>query len=330
MDGGRRLLRPVREVFAEFQPSLPAYAGVSNIVASNGQRHAALRARRPSARRDGATWFGRLLIRLTTKGSGSLAALLLMACVGLYGAILGGEYATFTASEGDLPNFLARAAGLGIKSVTVTGARDLSDEQILSVGGIGHRNSLPFLDVAKVRDKLKALPLVKNASVSKLYPNRLVIEIEERQPFALWQKDGDVEIVAADGTPIDALRDAHFVNLPLVVGAGANARIGEYVALLNASGNLRPRIAAGILVAQRRWTLKMSNGVEVALPERGAVAAVSELADLQQDHGVLDKDVLTLDMRIPGRLIVRLPEDTAQARADSLAPHKAKPKASQT
>jgi len=34
-----------------------------------------------------------------------------------------------------------------------------------------------------------------------------LIEIEERQPFALWQCDGKVLIVAADGVPVAAMRD---------------------------------------------------------------------------------------------------------------------------
>jgi len=69
-----------------------------------------------------------------------------------------------------------------------------------------------------MRGRLMSLPLVKNASVRKFFPNRLVIEITERQPFGLWQKDGVVKIIAADGAPIDELRDAKFANLPFVVG----------------------------------------------------------------------------------------------------------------
>ena len=118
-----------------------------------------------------------------------------------------------------------------------------------------------------IREKLKQLPLVKEATVSKLYPDRLLIEIEERQPFALWQCDGQVQIVAADGVPLAAMRDQRFIHLPLVVGAGANGKLGQYLALLETAGDLRERIVAGVLVAGRRWTLKTANGIDVLLPE---------------------------------------------------------------
>jgi cell division protein FtsQ len=264
---------------------------------------------------------------LSARGAGAIIALALLGGVGLYGAVLDGQYAAFTTSQGAVPDFVARMLGFGVKAVTISGAHELSDKEILDAVGIGRTRSLPFLDVAKLRAKLIDLPLVKDASVSKLYPNRVMIEIEERQPFALWQKDGAVKIIAADGTPINALNETRFTGLPLVVGDGANARIKDYLALLDAAGDLRQRIKAGMLVAERRWTLKMTNGVEVALPETGATAAVAELARLQRKFGVLDKDIVSLDLRFPGRLIARLPDVTARALLDV---HKSNPKGSQT
>lgn len=326
MDGRRRLLRPVKETFST-APSLPAYLGAPHIVSWKADRFAIRRGRGRRTLRDPRLWFTRLLMLLTARGTGALIALAFLCGVGIYGAILGGQYAAFTESEGGIPDFLARTLGFGIKAVTISGARELSDQKILDVVGIGRTNSLPFLDVAKLRERLVSLPLVKDASVSKLYPDRVMIEIEERQPFALWQKDGVVKIIAADGTPIPALDEARFVMLPLVVGDGANARAADYLALLDAAGDLRPRIKAGILVAGRRWTLKMTNGIEVLLPETEAVAAVAELVRLQRDFGVLDKDIVSLDLRFPGRLIARLPEEAAPASAET---HKPSSKGSQT
>ncbi|MGH6676466.1 MAG: cell division protein FtsQ/DivIB [Xanthobacteraceae bacterium] len=306
----------MKEVFAS-PPSLPAYL----LPSDRGWPIAAIGT---VSRRD-RTWRGSLLVRLvvllTVRGAGAGIALALLAAIGLYGTMLGGQYAAFVRSEGTIPDFLARTAGLGIDAVTIAGAHELSERQILDAIGIRRTNSLLFLDVAKLRDRLIALPLVKDASVSKLYPNRVMIEIEERQPYALWQKDGAVKIIAADGTPIPTLDETHFTKLPFVVGDGANARIGEYFSLLRAAGDLRGRIRAGILVAERRWTLKMDNGVEVALPEMGAAAAVAELARLQRRYHVLDKNIVALDLRFPGRLIARLPARTADPQ---------QPKGSQT
>src|SRR6202011_6247539 len=118
-----------------------------------------------------------------------------------------------------------KALGFSIKAVTIAGERELKEQDILAVAGIGPRNSLLFLELAKIRERLKQLPLVKEAAVTKLYPDRLLIEIEERQPFALWQSDGQVQIVAADGVAVAPMRDQRFTRLPLVVGARANEKL---------------------------------------------------------------------------------------------------------
>ncbi len=129
--------------------------------------------------------------------------------------------------------------------------------------------------------------------------------------------------------PIDSMHDARFAGLPFVAGDGANEKIGGYLAILDGLGDLRTRIRAGMYVSQRRWSLKASNGVEILLPEKDPLAAVATLVALQRDFHVLDKDILSLDLRQAGRVVARLSEEAAGVRAALLA-HKAKPKGGQT
>jgi cell division protein FtsQ len=150
--------------------------------------------------------------------------------------------------------------------------------------------------------------------VRKLYPNHLLIDLVERAPYALWQKDGKVSVVAADGAPIDAMTDSRFADLPFVVGEGANERLPEFTALLAAAGELGPKVRAGVLISNRRWNLKMTSGVDVMLPETHPEAAVATLVRLQRQSRVLDRDVISLDLRLQGRMFARLTEDAAAAR----------------
>ncbi len=267
----------------------------------------------------------KILNRLAGPGTGACLSLSMLAAVGGYGAVKGGHYAAFVAAQGQPADLVAKALGFSIKSVTISGERELKEQDLLTLAGIGPRNSLLFLDVAKIRERLQQLPLVKEAAVTKLYPDRLLIEIEERQPFALWQCDGKVLIVAADGVPVAAMRDQRFIHLPLVVGAGANEKLSQYMALLDTAGDLRERIVAGVLVAKRRWTLKTANGIEILLPETEPEAALARLVELQQTSHILDKDLISLDLRQPSRLVARLTEEAAAERAETL-PRKSKAK----
>lgn len=250
---------------------------------------------------------------------------LFLAASSLYGAVRGGQYQAFVATYGTPGDLAARALGFGISAITITGESELHTSEILATARISPRNSLLFLDVAAVRDRLKRLALVQNVSVRKLYPHRLLIAITERKPFALWQKDGVVALISSDGTVLAQVHhlDAREAALPFVVGDGANRRIGEFVRLVAAAGDIGPRIRAGMLISRRRWDLKMKSGLEVKLPESDPIAAVEEFARLARDDDLLDKDLISVDLRIPGRLVARI-SDEAAARVQASTKNHAK------
>ena len=241
---------------------------------------------------------------------------------GLLGAERGGQLDAVTAQYGGVGDWIACTLRLGVRMVTVSGATHMSERKILAIAGVDDKKSLPFFDVAQARARLEADPLIKQASVRKLYPNQIVIEIVERTPYAVWQKDGDVRAIAADGAPIDEVNDGRYADLPFVVGEGANGRVREFVALLDAMDELKPRVEAGVLVDQRRWNLRLKSGIDIKLPESDPEAAIAELLTLQRQSRILEKDVLALDFRVPGRVFARLSEEAAAAWADGHAAKK--------
>jgi cell division protein FtsQ len=239
-----------------------------------------------------------------------------------YGAVRGGQLQSFVAAHGSIGDVTARTLGFGVDTVTVSGAAHMSEPRILSIAGISAKNSLPFFDVADAKARLEADPLVKQASVRKLYPNQIVIDVVERTPFAVWQKDGQVKAIAADGAPIDDATDGRYAGLPFVVGEGANARAREFAMLLDAMEELKPRVEAGVLIGGRRWNLRLKNAIDVKLPEDNPLGAVARLLKLQREQRILERDVLALDFRAPDRVFVRLTQESAAAWAEAHAPKK--------
>ncbi len=310
MDGGRRVVRSLSQLFSLGAAPRPAFAAAG---ADAPRARVLLRGERASS----AIGWSIRLDRPAPRGVGMALALALILAVTAVGAVVGGQYQAFVAREGSVGDFLARAVGFNIATVTISGQVEMREPEILADAGISPKNSLLFLDVAQARAKLESIALVKQASVRKLYPNQIVIDLIERTPFALWQKDGQVKTISADGAVIDAMRDQRFASLPFVVGEGANERLSEFTALLNAAEELRPKIRAGVLIGERRWNLKMTNGVDVKLPEVNPLAAMATLLKLQRQSRLLDKDVLSLDMRVEGKVFARLTEEAAAARAEA-------------
>ncbi|MFC0283928.1 cell division protein FtsQ/DivIB [Camelimonas abortus] len=251
--------------------------------------------------------------------TGTALVFCFMALVGITGYHLGGHDVAFREAYGEPRDVLARAAGFGVSRIDISGLKELRREEALKATGVTGRSSLLFLDVNEVRAALERLPMVKEASVRKLYPDALAISITERQPAALWQKNGELFVIAADGAPLGPVTDMRFARLPFVVGEGANLRAAEYAALLERAGPLRGRIRAGSLEAGASWTLTMDNGVRVRLPAgEGAAAALERLVRLEREHRLLEKDILMVDLRMPDRVVARQTVEAAAAREEML------------
>lgn len=327
MDGGGRILRSLRESLATSLPPVhfplaQPEAAVAGAAYASAAATADLPPQPPHRCDDAPSALQRYAF-LARPGVGLAAVLLLFGGVGLAGALQNGGYDALIRREGQPWDIAARAFGFDISAVTITGQSRLTENELLDAAGVTPRQSLLFLDAGAVRDHLLAIPLVKSARVMKLYPNRLVVAIEERRPQALWQRDGRVSVVSDDGVVIDELRDERYLGLPFVVGEGAQKRLPEFLAIREGMGDLAQRVKAGVLVANRRWDIEMTNGVIVKLPEVDPGRAIGVLIRLQREARILDKDVMAIDLRAADRVTVRLTEEAAAAREAAL-PHKTK------
>ncbi|MBV1706429.1 MAG: cell division protein FtsQ/DivIB [Hyphomicrobiales bacterium] len=257
-------------------------------------------------------------------GIGTALALLFLVSTASVSLVQSGQYAKFAAESGGIGDILARSLGLGVKAIVITTDNGMTPGQILPATGITQLSSTLFLNADAIRTRLLALPRIKQAAVRVLYPDRVVIDIQERRPFAIWQDNGKLSVISADGTPIETASSRRWAGLPFVVGPQANMQIGDFAKLIAVAPTLKSRIRAGVLVSGRRWDLKMSNGIDVRLPEHHAEAALKTLAMLEATSHVLEKDILSLDFRAPGRMVARLSADAYAARLEMLKKRKPK------
>ena len=248
---------------------------------------------------------------LPNRAGVAATALILLGSAGL-GVVKGGHVDELTQALSDTRNALANSAGFRITTVGINGRKQLTQDEVLAIGGVNGHSSLLFLDAEAVRDKLKANPWIGEATVLKLYPGRLQIDIVERSAFALWQQDGRLSVIADDGAVLEPYVTRRFTTLPLVVGKGADTRAKDFLALLDRYPQVRTVTKAVIFVGERRWNLRLNNGMDVLLPEGADVEALKRLADLQTAHALLDRPLQALDMRLPDRLVYR-PQPTTHA-----------------
>ena len=178
----------------------------------------------------------------------------------------------------------------------------------------------PLVDVSAIRHKLLQFGWIKDARVSRRLPDTLVIDIVERKPAALWQSRDQLNLIDAEGVVLDRVPIHKMPDLPLLLGDGANRHAQELDRLMDSVPTLGPQLASASWVGGRRWDLNFQSGETVALPEGedAARVALAKFAKADKNNGLLGRGVLRFDLRIPGKMIVRLPH--APAAPEAAAP----------
>jgi cell division protein FtsQ len=231
-------------------------------------------------------------------------------------AIKTGQVGAVWSTTVDGANRIAADAGLAVDDVLVTGRQETDPTMLLDVVGVERGTSILSLDLDTIRERVSALPWVKSARVERHLPDTLFIALTERRPMALWQRHGKLALVDEDGVVISDRKLGRFGALPIIIGEGAPERARDTIAMLASEPDLLARVRALTWIGERRWTVRLDDlqggGIDVQLPENGAAAAWTQLGTMERDHGVLKRDVMIVDLRIPNQLIVRVTPAAAE------------------
>lgn len=166
-----------------------------------------------------------------------------------------------------------------------------------------------LVNVSAIRTRLLAYGWVRDARVSRHLPDTLVIDIVERTPSALWQNQGKLALIDSDGVVLDRVPVDKMPDLPLLIGPGANRHEPQLSSIMAEVPTLRPQLASATWVGDRRWDLSFQSGETVALPEGelDARETLAKFARLDKQNGLLGRGIVRFDLRVPGKMIVRLP-----------------------
>ena len=211
---------------------------------------------------------------------------------------------------------VAADAGFEVRHVRVTGTSRMDEQQVYARALAVRNQAMPDVDIAALRDDLRALPWVSDARVSIQLPHTLAIDIVERKPHAVLEKADRLMLIDATGVELEPIAQAKAKGMLRLAGPGAGRQARALETLLSAAPALAPKVEAAEWVGNRRWNLTFTTGQLLALPEgeiEGATALV-KFARLDGKNRLLGGKVLAFDMRTPPRLYMRLPEAVGQPK----------------
>jgi cell division protein FtsQ len=234
----------------------------------------------------------------------------------LRGILIGG-YLDYEGSPWlKLPGKLAGLAGMAAEDIRIDGLVHQDPETVLAAIGVSPGGSLIGFDAGHAKRLLESLDWVAAAKVQRLFPNQLEIAVAEREPFAIWQRDGQYYVIDKSGAAMSNISANQMTSLPLVTGEGAQTAAAELINQLEAFPALMLQVKAAARVGDRRWNLYLDSGVKVMLPEQGVAAALAEVAKLDESQRLLSKGITAVDLRLADRVTVAMAAvDDAEAPA---------------
>jgi cell division protein FtsQ len=197
-------------------------------------------------------------------------------------------------------------AGFALRQVVVEGRQNTPRDVLLADIGLKIGQPMLSIDPQALKARLETIGWVRSATVERRLPDEIYIKLIEAEPLALWQRDSGFQLLDRDGHVISQAGIGGFTRLPVLVGDTAPDHATELFAMLAREPDLAPRVKAAVWVGERRWNLRFDNGVDVELPAESPQLAWSLLARLEREQRLLARDVTSIDMRLPDRLIVRL------------------------
>jgi cell division protein FtsQ len=207
--------------------------------------------------------------------------------------------------------------GLDVRDVFVEGRRNVPLETVLTAAQVTTMTPILSYDIDTIRDNLLKIDWVKTVTVQRRLPNMLYIKLFERQPIALWQRQGQHYIVDKDGVVIKSPILDKFKALPIVAGENAPAHTPKLLELLEKFITVRKHLTAMIRVRDRRWDLTLDHTVNIKLPEDGLEDALARLSILLDEQKIVAGEILFVDLRLPKQVIIRLTPEEAAYRVKS-------------
>ena len=196
--------------------------------------------------------------------------------------------------------------GLALQDVLVEGRHNTPLDKILKV--VNGRRGEPILNYNpyRIKKSLEQISWIRQATVQRQLPGILFIQLMERRPVAIWQRlqkyyliDGEGVIISTDGLQA-------FAKLPLVVGEDAPLHAPEILKMLENFPEINTQVTALARVGGRRWDLHLNKTVVIKLPETKIEAGLKHFSGLIAHKKINLLETAVVDLRIPGKTIVRL------------------------
>lgn len=201
---------------------------------------------------------------------------------------------------------LIAGAGFGIDQVEISGYRFANDAQIFDAVDLDRARSFLTFDARAAKARIEQLSWVDTATVERQLPNRLVITVSERPPFAVWLRGDHDVLIDATGRTLARVAKGRAPDLARVAGEDAAADAARLLGLVSRYHELAQRLSLAERVGGRRWRLQLKDpAMTIELPPEADAAALAMLFEPHSGRRLVDADASVIDLTTLRRVMVR-------------------------
>ena len=192
-------------------------------------------------------------------------------------------------------------SNLQIKKITIENNKIIKDKEIKEKLSFLYETNFFFLRTKKIEKKLREIQFIESYQIKKIYPNNLVIKINEKKPIAIIQKSKQKKYFTVRGDLIDFRKIKIFEDLPNVFG-DEKSFATFYVNLKNINFPFK-EIKTFYLFESKRWDLLTIKNQLIKLPINNYNKSLLNFISLK-DQANFEKYKI-FDYRIKDQLILK-------------------------
>ena len=194
-----------------------------------------------------------------------------------------------------------------VKDIRINGTEKTNPDELRQILTPNLNNLISF-DKDHAKSLLEQVGWVKRVNIKKIYPNTLIINIIETDPFAIYYDNQNNYLIDIDGQIISSNPDINvYKNLLIVRGEDAKTKLNEIIKEINIYfPDVRNQINELEFIEKRRWNLFLSGNLLIKLPDTEIKESLNNLKKLFEDKQVLESNIIEVDLRIKGRAVIKV------------------------
>ena len=194
-----------------------------------------------------------------------------------------------------------------IKNVIIEGSEKSNISEIKN-NVTEFKGNLIGLNFNSIKEIVESSEWVKRASIKKVLPSTLKINVTENDPYAIYFQEGKSFLIDLDGSIITEINLNNYEDdLLFVRGENSPELLEQLIRDISiAFPNLTQTLEEVEFIEKRRWNLKLNNKLLVKLPDENIQQSLKNLKQLFEEQEVMESNIIEIDLRIQGRAALKV------------------------